>query len=204
MQIPERAILAVAPKANPVVLKDITTLEPYVWTNFGLPNRKEIIQFLAQFVHESRGLTSFEESLYYKSAERLIAVWPKRFNARNAQGYVRNPERLANNVYAGRLGNGDAASGDGWKFIGRGGLQATGREWYTYLSKRLNYDFIADPTALALSEWALPSALAVAERMKLGAIPDFVKDTEKLNGGRTGLADRQSILAKLEKNIPNG
>lgn len=204
MQIPERAILAVAPKANPIVLKDITTLEPYVWANFGLPNRKEIVQFLAQFVHESRGLTTFEESLYYKDPKRLIKVWPKRFNAYNASSFVRNPEKLANNVYANRMGNGNEASGDGWKFIGRGGLQATGREWYEYLTKRLEYDFIKDPSALALPEWALPSALAVAERMKLGSIPDFVKDTEKLNGGRTGLGDRQSILAKLEKNIPNG
>lgn len=86
------------------------------------------------------------ENLNYTSAARIAQVWPTRFTVATAKAYVRNPEKLANNVYANRLGNGDAASGDGFRYRGRGiGAQFTGKVNYEKFSKLFNVDLVNNP-----------------------------------------------------------
>ena len=106
-------------------------------------NERRLAHFLAQVLHESGGLTLTVESLRY-SAVRMTQVWPSRFaTVASARPYVGNPEKLANNVYGGRLGNN--LPGDGWKYIGRGLIQVTGRENYTRIGAALGVDLVADP-----------------------------------------------------------
>lgn len=94
---------------------------------FGILGREQQARFLANVGHETGGLSVFEENLNY-SAERLRVVWPKRFpTPASTDGYARNPVALANKVYAGRMGNGDEKSGDGWRYRGAGMLQLTGK-----------------------------------------------------------------------------
>lgn len=104
--------------------------------------------FLAQIGHESLDLSRMEESLNY-SADRLVAVWPARFTAETAALYARQPEKIANFVYANRMGNGDEASGDGWRFRGRGSIGITGRVAYAEFGRSVNRDLLADPGAVA-------------------------------------------------------
>src|SRR5688572_5216436 len=85
--------------------------------------------FLAQVAHESGGFKRLVENLNY-SADALVRTWPSRFDAATAKQYARQPERIANKVYAGRLGNGDETSGDGWRYRGRGYIQLTGQVNY--------------------------------------------------------------------------
>jgi len=101
-----------------------------------------VAAFLAQCAHESNDLTRLRENLNYKAAS-LIATWPARFNAANADQYAHNPEKIGNYVYANRMGNGDEASGDGFKYRGRGPIQITGKNNYTALS-----NFIYGDTSL--------------------------------------------------------
>src|SRR6266478_6124926 len=104
--------------------------------------------FLAQVAHESGELQRLVENLSYTAA-RLCAVWPNRFATVDAaQPYERNPERLANYVYARRLGNGDVASGDGWKFRGRGLIQLTGRGNYRSCGTAVALPFESEPERL--------------------------------------------------------
>lgn len=149
--------------------------------------------FVAQVLHESGGLRWLEENLSY-SAERLTAVWPKRFpNADRARPYARNPEKLANYVYAGRMGNSEP--GDGWKYRGRGLIQITGRSNYELVQELTGMPVVEAPDMLAEPEPALMSALAWwgesvpdAERLSVAQV------TRRVNGGANGLADRQRLF----------
>lgn len=152
----------------------------------------EVDDFIGQVLHESGHLERLEEGLSY-SAERLMAVWPKRFpTLESATPFARNPAALANKVYGGRMGNTEA--GDGFKFRGRGLLQVTGRYNYDTVGAAMGLDLIANPDMLAHPETALRSAIAWWE----GGIPDsalgnIVKVTKLVNGGTTGLDDRQKL-----------
>ena len=104
--------------------------------------------FLAQVGHESSGFNEIEENLNY-SADGLLAVFPNEFDASSAAAYSHNPERIANRAYAGKNGNGDEASGDGWAFRGRGLVQLTGRTNYAAFGNWYGrYDFIKHPSLL--------------------------------------------------------
>ena len=92
--------------------------------------------FIAQIGHESGGLTVFIENLHY-SADRLLQVFPRYFNDDNVDNYDNQPEKIANRIYANRMGNGDEASGDGWKYRGRGAIQLTGKNNYLKLVRKL-------------------------------------------------------------------
>jgi putative chitinase len=119
---------------------------------------RRIAAFMGQIYVESAGLTRMVENLNY-SAEGLMKTWPKRFPSLEfANKYHRKPEKIANYVYAGRMGNGDTASGEGWKFRGRGPIQATGKDLYLLLSKVFGFDFIANPDALTQPPYAALSA----------------------------------------------
>lgn len=115
---------------------------------FGINTRLRMAHWLAQLAHES-GFKPAVENLNY-NAQRLTQVWPSRFpTLASAQRCAHNPEALANTVYAGRLGNGGAESGDGFMFRGRGFLQITGRSNYAKYGKLIGIDLIAQPELAA-------------------------------------------------------
>jgi putative chitinase len=155
--------------------------------------------FLSQIGHESGGLAMLEENLNYK-AETLMRVWPKRFPTLEfAQQYARNPQKIANSVYANRMGNGDEASGEGWKYRGRGLKQLTGKDNYRAFSKAIGTDFVASPDLLlepvnaALSAgwfWSANGLNALADK---GDVPGM---TKRINGGTIGLEQRQALYTK--------
>lgn len=158
--------------------------------------------FFGQTAHESGNFTAFSENLNY-SADGLKKIFPKYFPGNLADLYARNPEKIANRVYASRMGNGDEASGDGWKFRGRGALQTTGKLNYEEFAKYLkNSNILVDP-GLVATEYAFESALFFFEKNKLWAICDkgvndatITELTKKINGGTHGLEDR---VAKTNK-----
>jgi putative chitinase len=160
--------------------------------------------FLAQIGHESGGLHITEENLNY-SAERLCAVWPSRFpNVAAAQPYARNPERLANRVYGGRMGNGPEESGDGWRYRGRGYIQITGRDGYARVGRIAGRDFVANPQEVFEPQYALLAACAFWEWKGMNAICDggnFVSVTRRINGGTNGLDDRRAWLDKVRRTL---
>jgi putative chitinase len=171
-----------------------------VLTPYGInDSARRLAHFMAQVLHETGGLTIQSENLNY-SAERLMAVWPKRFpNLDAATPYARNPEKLANLVYGGRMGNIDP--GDGYKYIGRGLLQITGRASYKKFGDLLGIDLAGTPALAVDPQWALKVACEVWKWLGCNAkadADDIVAVTKAINGGLTGLADRQAWLVKTK------
>lgn len=160
--------------------------------------------FFAQTAHESGGFKAFSENLNY-SADGLNKIFPKYFKnaGRDATAYARNPEKIANVVYASRMGNGDTASGDGWKYRGRGALQLTGKSNYQNFANHLNNQEIMTNPDLVANELSFESAMFFFDRNKLWDIADkgVNKDTillmtKRINGGTHGLADREEKTLK--------
>jgi putative chitinase len=157
--------------------------------------------YLANVAEESAGLTKFEENMRY-SAKRLCQVWPKRFPTLAAAApYANNPEKLANRVYADRMGNGPESSGDGWRFRGRGPIQITGRAMYQEVDKTLglNGQLTTDPDLAAAESLALPLMSAVYTIKDLGKKKSFEEMVRAINGGTTNMASRLSYLRHIEK-----
>lgn len=189
---------------------------PDVWTaalnpameQFEINTPARMACFLAQTAHESSQFNRLSEGLSYKTAARLVAVFPKRFPTEaSAAPYVANPEKLANRIYANRIGNGDEASGDGYRFRGRGLIQITGRSNYTDIGKVLGVDLIAQPDLLLQSEWAAMSAAYYWFGHGLNALADdetdendledFTTITKKINGGTVGLKERFALFQTI-------
>jgi putative chitinase len=151
--------------------------------------------FFAQTAHESGNFKAFSENLNY-SAEGLLRIFPKYFDQATANKYARQPEKIANRVYANRMGNGDEASGSGWLYKGRGALQLTGKSNYKDFADWLGKTI--DPNAVA-DEYAFESAKYFFDKNKLWAICDKGVDdatilalTKRINGGTHGLDDRKA------------
>ena len=158
--------------------------------------------FFAQTAHESGNFKAFSENLNY-SAEGLVKIFGKYFTSATAPKYARNPEKIANKVYSSRMGNGDEASGDGWKFKGRGALQLTGKSNYQAFSDYLkNPEIMANPDLVA-GELSFESAKFFFDKNKLWDICDkgvtkeiILALTKRINGGTHGLADREEKTFK--------
>lgn len=156
--------------------------------------------FLAQLCVESAGFTAFEERLSY-SAEGMLKTWPRRFSVADAQAMQHQPERIANRAYALRNGNGDEASGEGFRYRGRGAIQTTGRANYIATGKALARDLLAQPELLA-GELRYLSAAAywLANGLNHWADQRNVEDaTRAINGpALAGLADRKEAFARVQ------
>jgi putative chitinase len=157
-------------------------------------NTARTSMFLAQVAEETFGLTRLEEDMDY-SAGRIMAVWPLHFSAELAVQYAHNPAKLADFIYADKMGNGDEASGDGWLFHGRGGLMLTGRKNYTAAGKSLGVDDLATYPDQAATDatiamrtsawyWAQCGGNQFADKGAFEAL------TRAINGGTEGLAQR--------------
>jgi putative chitinase len=160
---------------------------------FGIDTPQRIAMFLAQCAHESAYFSTTRENLNY-SADGLKKIFPKYFRDRDAQDYHRQPEKIANVVYSGRMGNGDEDSGDGWSFCGRGFIQLTGRSNYTACGAAISVDLTENPTYLETPEGAARSAAWFWKKNGLNAIcdkDDIVTMTKRINGGTIGLDDRK-------------
>ncbi|MDH4285586.1 MAG: glycoside hydrolase family 19 protein [Gallionellaceae bacterium] len=148
--------------------------------------------FLAQVSHESMRLMRIVENLNY-SAIGLLGTFEKYFTEAEAERYARQPQAIANRVYASRMGNGDEASGDGWKYRGRGLIQITGKNNYQACGDALGIDLVADPDMLTQHD---PAALSAAWYWKshgcneLADLGDFHGITRRINGGDNGAAER--------------
>jgi putative chitinase len=148
--------------------------------------------FLAQTAHESAGYRRLSENLNY-SAQGLRGTWPSRFDANTAAAFAHQPEKIANRAYASRLGNGDEASGDGWRYRGRGVIQITGRSNYKDCGDLLGVDLTATPELLEQPELAFRSAGLFWQRKQLNDLADqgdMVRITKAINGGTIGLDER--------------
>ena len=150
--------------------------------------------FVAQTAHESAQYTRMLESLFYTKAAGLMATWPKRFPTEaSALPYVRNEEKLGNFVYANRMGNGDGASGDGFRYRGRGIIQLTGREKYRVTGEALAIDLVANPELAQTPEIAFKAAglfWKSAGLNELADVGDFKTITQRINGGQNGADER--------------
>lgn len=173
---------------------------------YGINTEKRISAFLAQTGHESAGYTALKENLNY-SAQALNAVFPKYFKiaGRDANLYARKPEKIANVVYANRMGNGNEQSGDGWKFRGRGLIQLTGRTNYQRFANYINNQEVVETPDLVCSyEYAILSAIWYWNLMNLNTYADKsdIKTMTKLiNGGYNGLDERVKLFNKILKVI---
>ena len=149
--------------------------------------------FIGQCGHESGGFKTLSENLNY-SAKGLAATWPKRFPSEAAaEPYHRQPEKIANKVYSDRMGNGNEASGEGWKYRGRGLIQLTGKDNYTRAGAALGVDLVGNPDQVASPMYAALTAGWFWSTHKLNALADKMDHkaiTKTINGGDLGLADR--------------
>jgi putative chitinase len=170
---------------------------PDTAARFGITNNLRLAHFLSQCGHESGGWKAVRENLNY-SAKGLMGIFKKYFpNAAVANAYQRQPEKIANRVYASRMGNGPESSGDGYKYRGRGYIQLTGKDNYTKFDATVPENIVADPDLVA-TKYPLASAAFFFNSNKLWAICDKGADnatvtavTKRVNGGTIGLADRQ-------------
>jgi len=168
---------------------------PNTVAKFNITSTLRLAHFLAQCGHESGGFKLVSENLNY-SASRLQIIFKKYFTAISAAEYQRKPEKIGNIVYANRMGNGNQASGDGYKFRGRGYIQLTGKDNYTSFDKTVEDDILANPDLVA-TKYPLSSAAFFFNKNGLWAICDKGADdatvravTKRVNGGTIGLADR--------------
>ena len=171
---------------------------------YAITTPRRVAHFLAQVGHESNSLNRTEEDLFYRTAGRIQAVWPRRFATdAEAARYVRDPEALANFVYGARRDLGNGKPGDGWAFRGRGLIQTTGRRNFTRLAEVFGFDTPEAAAAWAATrEGAALSAGLFWADQRLNDLADqgggeMVEGiTLRVNGGRHGLADRRAIYAR--------
>lgn len=174
----------------------VIAMIPDTAAKFGINTPLRLAHFLAQCGHESGGFRATQENLNY-SAKGLMGIFKKYFpTAALANAYQRNPQKIANKVYASRMGNGNEASGEGYKFRGRGYIQLTGKENYTAFGKAIGEDIISNPDVVS-SKYALLSAAWFFSKNGLHRMADegasdqvVTKITKRVNGGTIGLPDR--------------
>lgn len=153
-----------------------------------------LAHFMAQMDHES-GLKPVQENLNY-SEQGLLRTFPRYFTPAQAREYARKPERIANRAYANRMGNGDEASGDGWRYRGRGFIQLTGKDNYIALTRESGIDYLNNPDLLLNEADAMISALWYWKRNNINSLADLdniESVTRRINGGLNGLAHRKQL-----------
>lgn len=171
--------------------------------HFGIDTYKRAAMYLAEVFHESGNLRYTEENMNY-SAEGLMKTWPSRFTKEKAQEYARKPEKIANYVYANRMGNGNEASGDGWRFRGRAFIGITGK--YNY-QKYANSewcvgDLMANPDMLSRFPENQKASMwfwLTHDLNKYADICDIDKCSRIINGGTLGMANRKFLYRRFCK-----
>ena len=175
---------------------------PEAAAKFGITTNLRLAHFLAQCALESTNFTATVENMNY-SAQRLLQVFPKYFKNVDVNAYARNPEKIGSRVYANRMGNGDEASGDGFRYRGRGYIQLTGKNNYQSFTNHIGEDCVANPDLVA-TEYPLASAGFFFNSNNIWAICDqgasdatVTSVTKRVNGGTHGLAERIQNFKKF-------
>ena len=219
MPITSQQLLQILPSAGQVAGVFVPVLNTAM-NRYQIVGQKRIAAFLAQVGHESGQLTRLAENLNY-SADGLANTWPNRYGEPDGKGgYVKvlvkdrqrnkpnalglslasKPEQIANNVYAGRMGN--TAPDDGWKYRGRGLIQLTGKTNYRLCGEALGLDLLTQPELLEKPQHGCMAAAWFWGSNGLNSLADkgdIETITRRVNGGLTGLADRQAIYARALK-----
>ena len=174
---------------------------PETATKFNITTPLRLAHFLSQCAHESENFTAVKENLNY-SAAALKATFPTHFPGNLNESYAHNPEKIADRAYANRMGNGDEASGDGYKYCGRGYIELTGKVNYAAFGKFINEDLLTNP-GLVATKYPLMSAAFFFQTNNLWSICDLGCDlitikklTLKINGAYNGLDDRINLFNK--------
>lgn len=196
------AVHAIAsPHADPETIENILDNQD-ILPQFGVNSPLRIAHFLSQVGHESGGFRIAVENMRYTTARRLTQVWPRRFPTEaSAAPFVNNPEKLGNRVYANRMGNGDEASGDGFRYRGRGLIQITGKEMYQNVGQLAGLDLVGNPELAASPNNALLIACGGWKFDRVDQLPENASVeayTLRINGGTTGLADREALFKKVK------
>lgn len=183
-------------------LPDSVVAEIPLLTKFGITNNLRLAHFLSQCGHESGNFKLVKENMNY-SKDGLLKVFPKYFNKINAEKYARKPEMIGSRVYANRMGNGDEASKEGYRYCGRGYIQLTGKSNYKEFSDFIGEDCVANPDLVA-TKYPLQSAAFFFNKNNLWAICDkgnthdvVTLVTKRVNGGTIGLNDRIENFEKF-------
>lgn len=179
---------------------------PMIVEKFRCNNIFRLAHFMGQCSHESNGFKALKENLNY-SAEGLRKIFPKYFPTDSiAKQYERNPQKIANKVYSSRMGNGDEASGDGWKFSGAGAIQLTGRSNYKEFSNFVGESEIMTNPELVATKYPLSSAGFFFNKNNLWSIcdkgvdvPTITAVTKRVNGGTIGIDHRIKETEKFYK-----
>lgn len=204
-------LLAILPNCRPVAGAWLPALNRAM-ARFEISTRSRQAAFLAQIGHESAQLTKLSESLYYKDAERVAQLFKFGFDlnrngrvdpaeVRDAEGYLRNSEKMANRVYANRNGNGPEESGDGFRFRARGGIGITFRDNYRLCGKALNLPLLEKPELLEQPEFAALSAAWFWWDRGLNGKADlglFDGISSVINGGSNGRSERRELWTKAK------
>lgn len=195
-------LLAINGNKNPEMCRYYIDALNKVLPTYQINTKLRLCHFLAQILHESGNLKYKSENLNY-SAKALRSVFGKYFKTDEiANEYARKPEKIANRVYANRMGNGDEASGDGWLRRGRGLIQLTGTDNYKACTKALNIDLMKNPDLIiSNAEICVKAACWFWNKNNLNnfADTDNIKAiTKRINGGYNGLEDRESILKRAK------
>lgn len=189
-------------------LKQLLPKNPYIdqWHNalsqllpdYEINTPQRIAAFIAQCAHESGNFIFLSENLNYKP-ESLVKIFHKYFpTIESTNGYAKNPQKIANKIYANRMGNGDEASGDGYKYRGRGLIQLTGKTNYTWFAASLEISPEEAAEYTQTFEGAAQSGCWFWETNKLNQFADsgdILTMTKRINGGTIGLEDRKKHYA---------
>lgn len=168
---------------------------------YGITDKDDIRRFIAQAGHESGSFNIMSENLNY-SADGLRKIFPKYFaSITQANAYARQPVKIANRVYANRMGNGPESSGDGYKFRGAGFIQLTGKINHTNFAKYIGKNLSESLNYVRTLTGAMESACYFWKKNGLSSVKDFTTLTKKINGGTNGLADRKAIYERARKYI---
>ena len=173
---------------------------------YNINTPKRVASFFAQIGTESGGLTILEENLNYR-ADRLLQVFPKYFKTMDeAQAYAHNPEMIANRVYGSRMGNGPEASGEGFKYRGRGLIQLTGKNNYSAFSNSAYGDdrLLDQPELVATPDVAIKSACWYWDERNLNSFADQLNTlqiTKTINGGVNGLGERLALFTDAFRSL---
>jgi putative chitinase len=168
---------------------------------FGLDTTEEQACFLGQFSYESNHFKDLSENLNYR-AETLMKLWPRRFpSIELANSYAHQPEKIANFIYANRMGNRDEASGDGWRFRGSGLCQLTGHDNFYHAGKALGVDLVANPDLARTPKYAAATAgwyWQTHNCDKYANAKDYNGLTKVINGGLFGADQRIVVMKQAE------
>ena len=199
--ITEEIIKSCFPHSKSSIVKAIIDNADELSNQYEINSELRWAHFLAQTGHESGGFTTLEENLNYR-AETLSTIFPKYFKDEDLDDYAHQPSKIANHVYANRMGNGDEDSGEGYKFRGRGLIQLTGKSNYSSMAKDLGVDLDDLVVHLGTPDGAVESAAWFWQKNGINKFADddnVTAVTKKVNGGTIGLPERQKNTDKLKE-----